>query len=405
MLGGKNIFETMALNSQIFKNRDIITPYYIPERLPFREKQIEDISKTLSIALQNAKPDNLFIYGQVGTGKTATINYVSKQLEEYAQKRELPIKIIYINCIKHNTEFKILSKILKKFNPSAEYIGFGSSQLYDSLMEIIQENKLNTILIFDEIDKIKATELNDLIYSLTRANSELERGNISIIGISNNLRFKENLDIRTKSSLCEKEMVFPPYNAEELRAILRDRIEKAFLPNVVEESAISLASAFAAKESGDARTAVMLMLRAGEIAEKNNLDKITDKEVSQAKKQVEEEVILRMISSLPKHPQILLLGISKLTKEKGAQKRIYERDKEVFLFSGEVYKEYEKYCYQLREQPLTARRYRQYINELETYGLVITTGSGKGIRGNTRLIKLAFDAEAVKKIIEQNLVF
>ncbi len=403
MLQEKNIFEAILADSRVFKNRDIITPYYTPERLPFREKQIEEISKSLSVVLQGSKPDNIFLYGQVGTGKTASINYVSKHLKEYTDARKLPVEIIYINCIKCNTEFKALSKALKRFYPLNEFNGFGSSQLYDKLFEKIQEKKANLILIFDEIDKLRNSELNDMIYSLTRANTELETGAISIIGISNNLRFKENLDVRTRSSLCEKEMVFPPYNAEELRAIIRDRIEIAFFPEVVQESAISLASAFSAKESGDARTAVMLMLRAGEIAEKEGIEKVTDREVSLAKKLVEEEIILRMISSLPKHPQILLLGISRLTKDKGAQKRIQENN-EVFLFSGEVYKEYERMCNQLRENALTARRYRQYVNELETYGIILTTGSGKGIRGNTRLIKLAFEPDSVQKIIERNLL-
>ena len=84
-------------------------------------------------------------------------------------------------------------------------------------------------------------------------------------------------------------MVFPPYNAQELAEILRQRVGIAFRPGTVDESAITNAAAIAAQESGDARTAVMLLLRAGEIADRKNSGSVTDEEVKKAKKQVEEE--------------------------------------------------------------------------------------------------------------------
>ena len=59
-------------------------------------------------------------------------------------------------------------------------------------------------------------------YNLTRMNSELKHSTISIIGISNDLSFTNNLDPRVKSSLSEEEIVFPPYNAIQLQHILRE---------------------------------------------------------------------------------------------------------------------------------------------------------------------------------------
>lgn len=51
---------------------------------------------------------------------------------------------------------------------------------------------------------------------------------VGIIGISNNLAFRENLSAKDRSSLCEKSISFPPYDAGELWAVLRQRADTAF---------------------------------------------------------------------------------------------------------------------------------------------------------------------------------
>jgi cell division control protein 6 len=109
-------------------------------------------------------------------------------------------------------------------------------------VEWVSRNKAQLVVALDEVDKTR--DLDELVYALTRANDEVTAGGITIIGISNNIFFRERLDPRTKSSLVEKEMVFPPYNAEELYAILTDRVKRAFVPDSVEESAVRLARIF-----------------------------------------------------------------------------------------------------------------------------------------------------------------
>ena len=71
------------------------------------------------------------------------------------------------------------------------------------------------IVVLDEIDIIK--DLDDMVYTLTRVNDELRKGGVSLIGISNKLTFKQGLDQRSKSSLNETEIVFPPYTSEQLK--------------------------------------------------------------------------------------------------------------------------------------------------------------------------------------------
>lgn len=396
-----NLFEGLTKESQIFKDREKITPHYTPEKLPFREKQIDEMVLALKSVLKGQKADNLFLYGKTGTGKTACTKHVLAQLNEFISKNRVSTRTIYLNCRNYNSKYKVLSNAVQSFYPDKDFIGYSGSFIYEKLIEYCKEKELNAIIALDEIDKVK--DLDDLIYALTRANDELEKGSISVIGISNMLTFKERLDPRTRSSLCEKELVFPPYNAQELKKILKDRIEKAFQEGVVQDSAINLTSAIAAQESGDARTAVMLLLRAGEIAEREHLHKITDKEVEKARKSVEEEIVFEMISTLPEQQQLVLLAIAKLTIERKGVKRLGQTIERGILFSGEVFDEYRKLAVHYKESAVSARWFRQYINELEMYGLLSTTQSGKGLRGNTRLIKLAFEPRKIRETLERHL--
>ena len=386
----------------MFTNRSIITPHYTPEKLPFREKQIEEISTVLSTAIHGGKPDNLFIYGKVGTGKTVTVNNVLSQLQAFiSSNSNNGIDFAYVNCRNHNTKYKVLLKALSKFYPKEDFIGYSSAFVYEKLLKYANSGK-QLLIVLDEIDKIR--DLDELIYALTRSNDELQAGGIAIIGISNNLFFKEKLDVRTKSTLLQKEMVFPPYNAQELKAILAERVKVAFKPNVVQESAISLAAAIAAQESGDARAAVMLMLRAGEEADRHSFREVSDEHVSIAKSRVEEEVTLNMVETLPKQQQLVLYALSMMTVQGKGYGKLDGRWEEGVFFSGDAYREYERVSKAMQEQVVSSRWFREYVNELETYGLLLTTASGKGVRGTTTLIRLGFNAKKLRAALEKELM-
>ncbi len=395
-----NIFDKEFAKDSIFIDRNLITPHHTPKELPFRQEHISNISSLLSQTLKGQRADNLFIYGKTGTGKTSVTKHVMQQLLDFSSKRDMKVIGNYVNCRNHNSKYRVLIKIVKELYPEENFLGFSAAFVYEKMLDYARKGN-QIVLVLDEIDKVK--DLDELIYGLTRGNDEVEVGGITIIGISNNVIFKDRLDPRTKSSLCEHELVFAPYNAQELTEILTQRAGLAFKENAVDFSAINLAAAMAAQESGDARTAVMLLLRAGEIADRKGLEKVTDEEVKRAKRQVEEELIFNMVSTLPEQQQLVLYSIAKLSLEKKPMQKITGEIEKGVLFSGEIYDEYCKISKKYNETTVTARWYRQYISELEMYGLIFSAASGKGIKGQTRLIKLGYDAEKIKGLIEKEI--
>lgn len=430
-------FSEILNKPSVFADRNVLSPHYIPGTLPFRDKEIGKIMSAVSPALKGERPRNIFIYGKTGTGKTASVKHVSAKFESHnaAARTEaasasssakqtaassrpqadastsgvrgggaaVQARTCYINCRMYNSRYRVIQKIVKELSPSLDSMGFGLAMLYEKMMESLLSSGTHLIAVLDEVDMVK--DLDDLLYTLTRANDELKSGGISIIGISNKLTFKDTLDPRSRSSLCENEMVFAPYTSNQLAAIIEQRAKMGFKPHTVEESAINLSAAITASETGDARYALKLLMKAGEIADDKGIKKITDKEIEDARRAADTEVAFEAISTLPDHQQLVLLAVANLAIDKGKNTRLTTgspEEEESSLISGEVYEEYAKISRKYRKPRRSSRWYREYLNDLEMLGLITTVDSGAGQRGRTRYIRLGYPASDVRKIVEKN---
>jgi cell division control protein 6 len=338
----------------------------------------------------------MFLYGKPGTGKTSSIKHVMKQFYQVPSNG----RILYINCRMYSSRYKILQKITSDLISFAKN-GFAPSVFYEKILGWVEEGQRYLVVVLDEIDMVK--DLDELLYTLTRSNDDLKTGGISLIGISNQLEFKKRLDPRSKSSLLETEIVFPPYDSDQLRGILKQRISIGFAEDACDESSVNLASAIAARETGDARYALKLILYAGEIADERKDKKVTHQHVELARKAVEEDIVMEAISTLPEQQQLLLYALSTLTVKGSSYSKLTDEPDSMFL-SGELYEMYTAVCKHLKRDRRSARWCREYLRELESLGLVKTSESGKGIRGHSTLIRLECAPYKIKKAIEEIFV-
>ena len=390
-------FESLFKESTIFANREVLSPHYIPQHLLFRDKQITEIENAITPSLRGERGRNVFIYGKTGTGKTSCMKYIIEQI------RKLPMvkaEISYINCRVYNSRYRVLSKIATDHIPMYAKRGYGVIDIYEKVINWVEEDNRMLIVILDEIDMIK--DLDDLIYTLSRANSDMKSGGITMVGISNRVSFKEDLDPRSLSTLYEKELAFPPYNSQELSAIIKERVEKGFKTGVVDPACINLTAAISAKESGDARLALKIITKAGELSEERNLQNVTPKEVSEAAKSAEEEIAYEIINTLPEHQRLIVYAIALITINGSRYKKLNEGD-DSFVLSGEIYSRYHSIAGSLNKEAKSTRLYRRYIADLNMQGIIISYESGKGIRGHTKLIKLAYPPQKIKELIEKTI--
>jgi cell division control protein 6 len=398
------IFDSIGQRT-LFKNKDVLQAGYSPENIPYRDKQIETVASILAPALLGQKTSNLFIYGKTGTGKTLTIRYIENELKKRAINNN-NLRIEYINCkFKKvaDTEYRLLAELIKKLGGSIPATGLPTDQVYNKFITTLEalEQKV-LIIVLDEIDQIVKKISNEFLYSLTRINAELPNKIVTIVGISNDARFLEDMDPRVKSSLGEEELVFPPYNAIQLQDILNKRANEAFKDSCVDSAAISKCSAFAAREHGDARRALDLLRVAGEIAERSGDKQITTKHIDDANEKIERDKVLDIVETEPRQFQAVLQAVINLEESKDklkVQKNLLE-DAGGKIFTGDVYNVYEAICKKIGMEVLTQRRVGDIIGEFDMLGLINATVVSKGRYGRTKEIKLSISTDILEKTKE-----
>jgi cell division control protein 6 len=391
-------FEDFLDKKSIFLNKKTLQSNFTPENIPHREEQIQQIANILAPSLKLDKPSNLFIYGKTGTGKTLSIKHTTNRLIEVAEKRQIPLKIIYLNCkLKKiaDTEYRLIAQISKELNQEIPATGLPTEEVYKIAFNVIEKEKSLILIILDEIDQLVKKTGDEILYNLTRINSELKDSQISVIGISNDLIFRDNLDPRVKSSLSEEEIIFPPYNALQLQDILRQRAKDSFAQNAIKPGVIEKCAAYAAREHGDARRALELLRVAGELTERKNKEKIELEEIDQAEEKIEKDRIQDIIKTQPKQHQAVLYSILSVCKQRENQ-----------IFTGEVYEIYKDICDKINMRPLTQRRVSDVIAELDMLGIINAKVISKGRYGRTRDISLSIpkaSEEKIKTILEEGL--
>ncbi len=375
-----NIFNAFSEN-KIFEDKFVLQNNYSPDIIPHRDKQIEQIASILAPALRGEKTSNLFVYGQTGTGKTISVQFVRDELLRRAKNDDAKLRIEYLNCkLKKvaDTEYRILAELIKKLGGTVPSTGLPTDQVYNRFIELVENEKQIIILILDEIDQAVKKISDNFLYNLTRMNTELNKTQVGIVGISNDLNFLDSLDPRVRSSLGEEELIFPPYNALQLQEILTKRSQRAFKNSVLEEGVISKCAAYAAREHGDARRALDLLRVAGELAEREGKSKVGLQHVDMANDKIDRDKMLDFIQTAPKQMQIVMFSMISLKETKKDEK----------MFTGDIYNLYQQLCQKTRTEILTQRRVSDLIAEADMAGLINAQVISKGRHGRTREILL-----------------
>ena len=399
MEGGLDtFFEVFLKKDSVFFDKKVLQSNYVPENILYREEQTKQVANIVAPALRGDKPSNVFIYGKTGTGKTLTIKHTTQKLSEIAERENIPLKIIYINCkLKRSTdtEYRLIAQLARELGKSIPPTGLPTEEVYKAFFKALNKQKQNYILVLDEIDQLVNKTGDNALYNLTRINEEDTQSQISIIGISNDIMFVENLDPRVRSSLSEEEIIFPPYNAIQIQAILKQRSELAFNKEALEQGVIEKCAAYAARDHGDARRALELLRVAGEVADRKNSKKITISHIDEAEEKIDRDRIIDIVITQPKQYQLVLYAILALNPANNKN-----------MFTGEVYEIYKTLCNKTNISILTQRRVSDIISEFDMLGIVNAKVISKGRYGRTRDISVEIPESTLAKlkaILEDNI--
>ena len=391
----KNLFEKFSYASLIVKGqRQALEPGFVPDRLPHREKEAEQLAEIISPSLKNFKPSNVIIFGKPGVGKTSVVKFVEGEIYKAMQSRlDVRIKLIDVNCGVVDNPYGVLLAVgdglLETWEEKLPFTGWPLDKLYATVLDKVKNFAGIAIIVLDEIDKLVKKSGDSVLYQLLRINEVTKEGRVCLLGISNDLRFTEYLDPRVKSRLIEETMVFNPYNASQIYDILRDRSLYAGIADSIDESAMKTCAALAAQEHGDARRAIDMLRIAVELTEKGSEKRILDDTIYEAKKKLERDVVVETVSTLPLHSKLVLFSISLIDEIKSGGSSTM----------GEFYDLYEKIADRMGLSSLTQRRVADIIGELTNLGLVDSKVQSFGRYGRTTTATLNYSSSKIKDIL------
>ena len=264
---------------------------YTPPKMVVREKQIEQIKQTLDNFDKNGIAANLQLQGVTGSGKTSTLLYVLKDYD--------PKKYVLVKC----KQIKGIKEVLATITGIAPLARQRAPELMPSVVSALKKER--KVIVLDDITAVPSwPELMSYLDGIFR---EVQ---MPIIVTTNVFKLLEKIPDDVRHTLLFFRVDFPAYNATELYEIVKDRVKLAGA--TFPEGSLRQIAALAA-HVGSARDAMTMTRTAIQQG------KMTEKDISQLQKIIEEQTYLDYISKLaPKERQVLGYIVRRYSKNKGA---------------------------------------------------------------------------------------
>jgi len=107
---------------KIFADKRPLDEDYTPETILCRDEEISRYSEALQDVIEGFGPNNVFIYGQTGNGKTVVTKKMMAFLREEAADHGIPLTILEVNCNKDDSIFNVLISLINQLRPPDDQV-------------------------------------------------------------------------------------------------------------------------------------------------------------------------------------------------------------------------------------------------------------------------------------------
>ena len=345
--------DTLSKAGRNIKDYRVFQFDHVPKE-PIVRPEVQPLVDACMRYLATRIPNNLFIFGSRGSGKTLIV----KRLAELFLTRH-SLNWIYVNCREHNTSFKILAHIL------------GSSPRGNTLQELwgrfLQAYKSLCILVLDEVDLMSEKDRRkDILYLVSRSSQ-----NYMLVLLSNHPRFLDTLDLSIRSTLQPQLIHFKNYDAHQLLQILQNRAQEG-LYAASEELLGKIAALTTRFGNSDARVAIKTLYYAA-------LEPIEN--VEEVFHRARQDLIMDVLAHLDERCLLMLRAVAEAPE----------------LFVKPVYSRYRALSANHHVDPFSYSYFYTNLSYLQSIGLILLFSTKVG-RAYTKSIQLLFDRELLDAI-------
>jgi cell division control protein 6 len=419
-----------------FQDTSVLAEDFIPDQVLGRDEELDQIEEVFQQIVDVEEPVNAFIYGISGTGKTVSIKFKQRDLEQSLKAYDdVHATFIYQNCESLNSSYQAAIAIANSYLKDSDYdflherldlnrkvlpsSGLPKEQVYNILFDIFdsltyrnteyrsqvedaisqdeevpESITVRTLLdrpgeldnerreqilsrleeeydirptddvtdyvtvILDEVDRIGTRD--ELLYEIPRSRTNNRVKNIrpSVIGISNDIGYKESIQSKTDSSLRLKEITFKKYDANQLREILSQRAEKAFKDEAYQD-VVGLAAAYARQEGGDARYGIDLLHKGGMKAKKREDSVVQETHIREAHEEHERDRVYEVTEDLADHEKMVLASIM-----------YHDLKEDTPIARNDLYPTYQRFSRDVLESANSSRSVADYLKKMSQLGLL-----------------------------------
>lgn len=374
----------------IIKDHKALSFTFVPKELPHREEQMRRMFSIFRSVAESGVSQNVLLRGRVGTGKTALAKRFSMEFKEWAAGKDAAVEFEVVNCRRRTSAAAVVLAMTTHFDKGFPDRGFSVPEMLDIIKKHLVKGHIHYFVILDEVDVLLRKAGSDLIYLLTRFEEEelRDQGSVNLIMVSQ----VNVLDLMDEASLStfkpSNVIVFERYTEEELRDIISQRVDLAFHPHTVDEEVISQMAAIAA-ETGDARRAIDLLEKSGQLAEEEGAEFVGVEHVRKANAIAYSSLDTGKLDELDRPKTVLLLAILRALR------------KESVVTTGDVMKVYPVVCEEYGESPRQTTQFWKYVQDMAARGIINAERVKQGAEGLTTHITLT---EASVEDLEAELV-